>query len=168
MSHAQAVKGRVVDCLSRIRRDSAPLILLSPLAEGVDRLVAEILLNSFSPSSELRVLLPFSQPAYEKTFHDPAAILPFRNLLQRARSVETMPPVPNSVPEDAFLACGKAVVDRTDILLAIWDGRPAKGRGGTGEVVAYARKIGKPLAWIFSDPPFSLRFENLKFPLEAK
>lgn len=79
-----------------------------------------------------------------------------------------MPPLPYSKPEEAFLACGKAVADWTDILIAIWDGRPAKGRGGTGDVVAYARSVQTPMAWAHPNPPFSLCFDNLNFPLEAK
>ena len=168
LPHAQLVKDRIADCLSRIRGDSRRLLLLSPLAEGADRLVAETLLNSFSPFAELHVLLPFAKPAYEKTFSDPSAIQAFRTLLDQARSVKTLPSIPHSEPEDAFLACGKSVVDRSDILVAIWDGQPAKGRGGTGDVVAYARNVQKPLAWILSEPPFSLRFENLNLPLEAQ
>lgn len=168
VSHAQAITDRIVHCLSRIGGDSASLILLSPLAEGADRLVAEILLNSFDPPAELHALLPCPRNAYEKTFSDPSAIHAFRTLLDQARSVEALPSIPHSEPEDAFLACGKAVVDRSDILVAIWDGQPAKGRGGTGDVVAYARNVRKPLAWILSEPPFSLRFENLNLPLEAE
>lgn len=166
--HAQLVKDRIADCLSQIRGDSRHLILTSPLAEGADRLVAETLLYSFSPFSELHVLLPFSQQAYENTFRETAAIQTFRTLLNQAKSVETLPSIPHSEPEDAFLACGKAVVDRSDILIAIWDGQRAKGRGGTGDVVAYARNVHKPLAWILSEPPFPLRFENLNPPLEAQ
>jgi hypothetical protein len=36
-------------------------------------------------------------------------------------------------------------VDRSDVLLAVWDGRPARGFGGTGDVVAYARRRGVPV-----------------------
>jgi hypothetical protein len=34
------------------------------------------------------------------------------------------------------------------VLLAVWDGRPARGLGGTGDVVARARRQGLPLAWV--------------------
>jgi hypothetical protein len=36
-------------------------------------------------------------------------------------------------------------VDRSDVLLAVWDGQPARGPGGTGDVVAYARARGTPV-----------------------
>lgn len=168
LSHPQALTNRINECLSRLRRESRSPILLSPLAEGADRIVAHVLLNSVSPRPELDVLLPFPQPVYERTFRDASSVREFRALLSQARTVEVYSPGPHSKPEDAFLGCGITVVDRSDILIAIWDGQPAKGRGGTGDVVAYARKIQKPLAWILSEPPFFLRFENLNFPLEKK
>ena len=54
----------------------------------------------------------------------------------------------NGSREDAYLDCGMATVDGSDVLLAVWDGEPARGRGGTGDVVAYARSLGKPLILI--------------------
>jgi hypothetical protein len=38
-----------------------------------------------------------------------------------------------------------AVVQRSDVLLAVWDGLPARWFGGTGDVVAYARERGVPV-----------------------
>ena len=32
-----------------------------------------------------------------------------------------------------------------DVLLAVWDGQEAQGLGGTGEIVARARGLGKPV-----------------------
>ncbi len=34
------------------------------------------------------------------------------------------------------------MVQASDLLLAVWDGRPAAGRGGTAEIVEYARTLG--------------------------
>jgi len=41
--------------------------------------------------------------------------------------------------EEAYLAAGCRVVDMSDVLLAVWDGQPARGKGGTGNIVEYAR-----------------------------
>ena len=43
---------------------------------------------------------------------------------------------------------GRYVLDRCDVLVAVWDGQPARGRGGTADIVAMARHCGKPMAWI--------------------
>lgn len=32
-----------------------------------------------------------------------------------------------------------------DRLIAVWDGRPARGYGGTADLVAYARGLGVPV-----------------------
>jgi hypothetical protein len=47
-------------------------------------------------------------------------------------------------PESA----GLYVLVHCDVLLAVWDGRGAQGRGGTGGIVAEARRRGLPLAWV--------------------
>jgi hypothetical protein len=39
---------------------------------------------------------------------------------------------------------GKVVVDRAEVLIAVWDGLPARGLGGTADVVAYAGSAGCP------------------------
>jgi hypothetical protein len=36
-------------------------------------------------------------------------------------------------------------------LLALWDGRPSQGLGGTEDVVSFARGIGRPVAWLHSE-----------------
>src|SRR6266850_2059881 len=64
----------------------------------------------------------------------------FRLLLQRAETVEKLPF--HKPSEDAFFAAGRRVVENSDILLAVWDGKPAKGKGGTADIVEYARKRG--------------------------
>ena len=47
--------------------------------------------------------------------------------------------------EDCYLAAGHRVVELSDLMLAVWDGSPAKGKGGTADVVAYAVRRGVPL-----------------------
>ncbi len=46
---------------------------------------------------------------------------------------------------EAYLQAGKQVVNRSELVVAVWDGRPAAGLGGTGDVVKYARCCGKPI-----------------------
>jgi hypothetical protein len=50
--------------------------------------------------------------------------------------------------EEAYEATGLYVVEHSDVLIAVWDGRPARGRGGTASIVATAREQGLPMAWI--------------------
>ncbi|MGW4103078.1 hypothetical protein [Streptomyces sp. NPDC004976] len=50
-----------------------------------------------------------------------------------------------STHEQAYLGAGRWIVDHCDRLIAVWDGRPARGLGGTGNVVANARRTGVPV-----------------------
>lgn len=52
--------------------------------------------------------------------------------------------------EDAFLAGGLAVVAHSDVVIAVWDGKPG-GMGGTGDVVAACREQGVPVEIIWPD-----------------
>ena len=38
-----------------------------------------------------------------------------------------------------------------DLLIAVWDGLPARGLGGTADVVAYARDHGIPVSVIWPE-----------------
>jgi hypothetical protein len=40
------------------------------------------------------------------------------------------------------------VANRSDVLVAAWDGRPALGLGGTGNAVGHARRMGRPVIHI--------------------
>jgi len=43
---------------------------------------------------------------------------------------------------------GHTTVASADVLVAVWDGRPAAGRGGTPEIIAHALLLGRPVVWI--------------------
>jgi hypothetical protein len=49
------------------------------------------------------------------------------------------------------MRAGEKVVDLSDTLLAVWDGLPAKGYGGTADVVTYARATAVPFSVIWPD-----------------
>lgn len=78
---------------------------------------------------------------YESTFIDAEDRTNYEELLAGAARVEICPFTDPS--ESAFLYAGRRVVDRCDTLIAIWDGAPARGRGGTADIVSYARSIGR-------------------------
>jgi hypothetical protein len=79
-------------------------------------------------------------------FASAESVAEFVSLLGRADEVIEMPPAPTR--EQAYLAVGLYVLDRCDVLVAIWDGQGAQGLGGTAEIVLEARRRGLPLAWV--------------------
>ena len=116
------------------------LTLLSPLAEGADRLVADAVLRL--PGGRLVALLPLPRADYMEDFASFESKAEFLRLLARAaQAIE----FPSATRREAYAAVGREIVERSDALVAVWDGQGAQGLGGTAEVVAYARSLGKPL-----------------------
>lgn len=142
--------------------DSAPtgsqpvLVVVSPLAEGADRLIAhEAVASGFS----LHCPLPFDRDAYEQDFTTPASREEYRRLLARAVVVEELPGSHATLDttEAAYAAVGRIVVEQSDLLVAIWDGEAARGRGGTASVVQDARARQLPVVWIAAQFPHAIR-----------
>ena len=120
------------------------LVVVSALAEGADRLVAEEILAE--GGARLEVALPLPHEDYLQDFRQESSKRQFQALLERASEVWQAPPAESR--DHAYERAGRYVVDRSDAIIALWDGEPAKGQGGTAEVVAYARRRGVPLVWI--------------------
>lgn len=145
------------------------LTLLSPLAEGADRLVAKRVLAR--DGARLIAIMPMRTADYMRDFETTGSKDEFNQLLQRASEVIDL--AEQSSREQAYLAAGRYILDRSDLLIALWDGRPSKGVGGTAEIVTQARERGIPLAWIrvarsradepgarSDDPALDLYYEN--------
>lgn len=129
---------------AQARNAAEPLIALSPLAEGSDRLFAEAALEL---GYGLRALLPFMSADYETTFSDASTTPVYRALLARATQVNELPGSLSDTTA-AYEAVGRAMVEASDILVAVWDGKPAAGRGGTPEIIAYAIERGSSVIWV--------------------
>jgi hypothetical protein len=52
---------------------------------------------------------------------------------------------------DAYLAASEAVLVTVDRLVAVWDGKPADGHGGTGDVVAAAHDRNLPVTVVWPE-----------------
>ncbi|MFI5492597.1 hypothetical protein [Actinoplanes sp. NPDC051859] len=111
------------------------LVAITSLAEGADQIFA---LTVLAAGGRLHVIVP--SLGYEHTFTDEQAQRNYFALLSQASETTSLPFAAPS--EDAYLATGQAVVDRCDRLVAVWDGRPAVGKGGTGDIVIYADELG--------------------------
>ena len=121
--------------------------ILSALAEGADQILAKRLL--LVPDSKLWVPLPLPKEEYFKDFRTVQTKEEFTSLLGEAERIISMPQMEKR--EEAYLAAGKYIVENSDLLLAVWDGKPARGKGGTAEIIGLARRRGLPIAWIHVD-----------------
>ena len=146
---ALADPDRVADEVDRaldrlVASTPAALVVVSGLAEGADRIVAARVLAR--PGARLEAVLPLPPDDYEADFADDGSRREFRELLEAADRVTVVPPDPaDPSREAAYARAGAATVAGCDVLLALWDGRPAQGRGGTAEVVAQGRAAGRPV-----------------------
>lgn len=146
--------GCIREALETLRREgSGEWIGVSSAAAGSDVLFARQVLGL---KMAWQALLPFPPSEFQKDF--PAADWKeVEALLAEAESVTVM--AGGDSREEAYLDCGIETVNACDVLVALWDGEPARGRGGTAEVVTFARELGKPL--IVIDPETcAVRREN--------
>jgi hypothetical protein len=115
------------------------------LAAGADQGFAIAVVRRRWP---LHVIVPAAD--YADTF-GPADRDKYKLLLNCAATIDVLPYPKAS--EAAYMAGGIVVVERADVLVALWDGQPARGLGGSGDVVAYARSIGKSVKVIDARRP---------------
>ena len=126
---------------------STPLIVLSPLAEGADRIVAEVALEP-AIGARLVVPLPFPREMYEEDFADKASLKEFTELLHR-EGVEqyTIDYAPGNTLEKVATAgigrniqyawMGLHIARHAHVLLALWDEEKNLAVGGTSQVVQF-------------------------------
>ncbi len=126
---------------------NSPFVMLNSIASGADTLCAEVALEL-----GIRLVCPLPLPIeeYRKDFVGADAAV-FDALIQRADSVFVSPdtePMPeNPTLDDHYRQAGIYVATHCHLLLALWDGSPAKPDGcGTAEVVAFMRKRDYKLA----------------------
>jgi hypothetical protein len=166
LADEQAVRKAIEDGLDQILaivpaplQAECRLVAVSALAEGADRLVAEAVLAR--PGGRLEVILPMPAVRYVTDFGSACSVPEFERLLAAASWVMTLPSLP--AREDSYVAAGKAVVDRADVTIAIWDGREAAGTGGTAEIVSYLKHEDRP--WLLlpanGGPPAAGNLEQL-------
>ncbi len=135
------VVGSVLDQVEA-QYPGSPLRLLTALAEGSDRLVAD---EALARGWDIVVPLPMPQAIYEEQFESDASRSEFRDLLDRAELVFELPIVDegnvdaDSLDRDSlrrqYEALGFFLVRYAQILIALWDGHRTNDIGGTAHVV---------------------------------
>jgi len=152
--------------------------VLTPLAEGADRLIAETVME-YDALSCIEVILPLTLPDYKKTFNDPDDP-GFRELYSKARYVRKLryldldsdPKINQNTSETnienkleesrkkAFEKAGRYIVNHCDVLIAIWDGKKSQGIGGTNEIIEYAVSKQRPVIIILTNSHYTIKVEK--------
>jgi hypothetical protein len=141
---------RFEDTIRRIFRDlrckypNTPLLLLSGLAEGADRIAVRA---AIAESVSYVAVLPMPAATYRRDFTSEVSDTEFEELRNRegVRSIK-LALVGNSTLEEIgnkgeardkqYEQLGEFLVRYSQILIAVWDGVRNGKKGGTGEVVA--------------------------------
>jgi hypothetical protein len=124
-------------------KHAAPIRGYTSLAEGSDQVFAWAVLAVGGD-------LVFVNPCEEIESTIPKASLPaFRAARDLAVEQVTMPYVEPS--EDAYLAAGEYIDDAVDVLIVVYDGKGAHGKGGTGDIVERRRAAGRDVINVWPD-----------------
>ena len=145
----QAIERALTGELETNRRDAASALLLISVADGADRLIIQAAARLGIPYT---CVLPCSPGCFEEDFLIRASVLEFRSLLEGAQEI-VEPPQKASSRLEGYSWVNELIVERANVLLAVWNGEPAKGAAGTANSVALATRRGCPVLWISSQPP---------------
>jgi hypothetical protein len=145
------VRDVIMTTRNAIATESTPVCvrIVSSLAEGADRLLVHAMLAAGDQRPDavhLEAILPLEPSDYCADFGSTASKQEFSGLLAVAAVSEVVPATASR--ERAYQSAGKAVVDRSDVMVFMWDGNPARGRGGTAEIFDYAQQRNKAIFWI--------------------
>jgi hypothetical protein len=118
---------------------NASFELLSPLAEGADRVAAEVALAS---GIKLAVPMPMAQADYERDFTLAESLSEFRRLLATANSQwELSEDQPNQASlsdsdrrTQRYAAVGDFIARASHVVILLWDGHDNEKVGGTAWV----------------------------------
>ena len=147
--HANLTPTASPHILKALENELAPdaeenLVGVTCLAKGADQLFAQAVLNL---GGQLEVVLPAADYRQRKVKPDNAA--QFDNLLDQASHVHTMPYEQSH--REAYMAASQHLLDSVDKLIAVWDGQPASGHGGTADVVQTAHDHNIPVSIVWPD-----------------
>ena len=141
----ESIRQRVREFFAQLQRDfpHTPLVVISALAEGGDRLAAEEALRC---GADLIAPLPLPRDLYVSDFADTASRASFDALCEQAHVIE-LPLMPASTPatvahagverDRQYAQAGVFIARHCHLLLAIWDGKQSDRLGGTAQVVNY-------------------------------
>ncbi|MBT8225620.1 MAG: hypothetical protein HKP61_16850 [Dactylosporangium sp.] len=128
-----------------LRADLAPhahdLVGLTCLADGADQIFARVVLD-LGGTFEIvvpAVLYRDSLPASQHAAYD--ALFAKASVVRRLDFVEST--------SESHMAASVDMLADADHLIAVWDGLPSRGYGGTADVVDHARQQGIPVTVIW-------------------
>lgn len=125
----QAVRAAMIDLQRRCPH--SPFWLMSGLAEGADSIAARCALEL---GWQVHAVMPVSLEDHESSLSSAQARDAFHTLLSRCASL-TILPLSSDAPDQKYLDVAGYLCQQGQWLIAVWDGKPSEGPGGTADVV---------------------------------
>jgi hypothetical protein len=146
-----ALRDAVVVVLTAITQTAgkADVRLISSLAEGADSIVAD---EALAHGWQLDVVLPFFRDVYATDFDLGGVREMHVERLATASAVFELPGE-RAAKDAAYERAGRVVLAQSDLLIAVWDSGPVRGRGGAAQIVAEAVLQGIPVIQVHPGEP---------------
>ena len=157
------IKKNIEDFLKKSleNKNLEEIIILTPLADGVDRIIADVVLDNFS-DMKILVPLPFGEEIYKNTFgkglkinniSQAESIKEYENLLEKIKKYNKCDDVyinlkfdkenylnqnmdeQRKIRNEQYTLLGEYLIEKSDILIAVYDKNREIKKGGTIEIV---------------------------------
>jgi hypothetical protein len=146
----QAIKSTLLEIMEQNK--DKEILVVSPLAEGADRLIVKVALDL---GLKYEVLLPMRASIYAKDFETDESYQEFNSLLLNSKGYKITPIYKceetgiENTPENIqdygknrnlqYQKMGKDLVDATDAMIFLWDSIVNNKIGGTSDILQYAK-----------------------------
>jgi len=124
----------------KIQYPDTPIVVLTPLAEGADRLAAY---SAMECGLSYIAILPMPLVEYKKDFKTQQSLQEFNDLLEKSEYWYELPLLNSKVQSlrssknrnDQYYNLGFHIARQSQMLIALWDGKINNKRGGTAHIV---------------------------------
>lgn len=137
------VKAKIEASINQILKDNQTneFIAYTALAYGADTLFAQVAKEKYN--APIKAVIPFQKEEYEKDFDKPEFLTEFNKWydelkpeeLTQLKLIKDDEKKNDENRNDAYEAVGKHIVEKCDVMLAVWNGQPAGGKGGTTDII---------------------------------
>ena len=165
----RGIEDALKDLAERALQSGGMLEYYGSAASGADTLAAETAAELGIP---VHIILPKDLAAFQQDFHDADGTLHAEDWRRASAIIDaalagrnggTLRVISGSqIAPDCYYEAGLQMLEVCDALIAVWDGKPARGIGGTEQIVTHARALGMPLIIIPADGTEQMAPENIE------
>lgn len=147
----EEIKKKISAILKKEKANS--FVAYSAMAKGADTIFADVVTNDFK--QPLKIALPFDSAEYEKDFTEAQDLSEYKKWINKIDINEiTTKDIPKNQDQrnEAYFSVGKYLVDTCDYMIVVWDELKPRGKGGTAEILGYAKERNKHIEVIPVQP----------------